>query len=267
VLLTYKAMENLRTYGKAPYNVVVIHGGPGAAGEMAGVARELKSGWGVLEPLQTAASLEGQIEELRTVLEKNGDLPVFLIGFSWGAWLSYIFTSRYPSFVKKLILIGSGPFEEKYAVRIEETRLNRLSEKERTEIESLYEVLDNPVGEDKNEAFVRLGVLFSKADAYDPIIYESEVIDCDVAIFQNVWKEAEELRRSGKLLQFGKHIRCPVVAIHGDYDPHPAEGVQKPLSVILKNFKLVLLENCGHKPWIERQARDEFYRILKQELH
>ena len=236
-------MKNLRTYGKPPFNVAVIHGGPGAAGEMAPVASELASGWGVLEPLQRAASLEGQIEELRTVLEDHADLPVFLIGFSWGAWLSFIFAANYPAFAKKLILIGSGPYEEKYAAGIQETRLNRLSEEERTEVNSLHEVLDNPVGEDKTKAFARFGALFSKADAYDPIAYESEVIDYQVDIFQSVWNEAAELRRSGKLLQLGGRIKCPVVAIHGDYDPHPAEGVQKPLSAILKNFRFILLAN------------------------
>ena len=75
-------MENLRTYGEAPFNVAVVHGGPGAAGEMAPVARELASDCGVLEPLQTAASLDGQVEELKAVLEKNADIPVTLIGFS-----------------------------------------------------------------------------------------------------------------------------------------------------------------------------------------
>jgi pimeloyl-ACP methyl ester carboxylesterase len=264
--LIYESMTSLRTYGKAPFNVAVIHGGPGAAGEMAPVARELSSGWGVLEPLQTKASLEGQIEELRTILEENANLPVFLIGFSWGAWLSFIFAANYPAFVRKLILIGSGPFEEKYAVRILRIRLNRLSEEERREVISLQEVLDNPAVGDKSKAFARFGVLFSKADMYDPTIDESEPIDCQVDIFQNVWKEASELRRSGKLLELGKQIKSPVVAIHGDYDPHPAEGVQKPLSVILKNFRFILLANCGHKPWIERQAKDRFYKILKEEL-
>jgi len=262
-------MKNLRKYGKAPYKIAVIHGGPGAGGEMAPVARELASGGGVLEPLQTAASLEGQIEELKTVLEKNGDLPVTLIGFSWGAWLSFIFAANYPAFVKKLILIGSGPYEEKYAAGIRETRLNRLSEEEKTEAKSIREVLNNPAAEDKNTAFARFGALFSKADAYDTIICESdesEVIDCQVDIFQSVWKEAKELRKSGKLLKLGKQIQCPVVAIHGDYDPHPAEGVQKPLSAILKSFQFILLKNCGHKPWIERQAKERFYDILKEEL-
>lgn len=267
MLLTIFLMKNLRTYGKTPFNVAVIHGGPGAAGEMAPVARELASERGILEPLQTAVSLEGQVEELKTVLEKKGDLPIILIGFSWGAWLSFIFAANYPAFVKKLILIGSGPYEEKYAERILETRLNRLSEEDRTEVKSLLEVLDNPEAEDKGKAFARFGALFSKADAYDPIMFESEVIDCRVDIFQRVWKDAGELRRSGKLLELGKHIKCPVAAIHGDYDPHPAEGVQKPLSAILKRFRFILLPNCGHKPWIERKAKEEFFRILEEELH
>jgi len=259
-------VKNLRTYGKAPFNVAIIHGGPGAAGEMAPVACELASGWGILEPLQTAASLEGQIEELKTVLKNNGDLPVTLIGFSWGAWLSFIFAANYPAIVKKLILIGSGAYEEKYAARIRETRLDRLSDEDRTEVKSLIKVLDNPTAEDKSTIFARFRALFSKADAYDPILYESEVIDYQVDIFQSVWKDAAELRRSGKLLELGKHIKCPVVAIQGDYDPHPAEGVQEPLSAILKSFRFILLQNCGHMPWIERQARDKFYGILKEEL-
>ena len=87
-------MKNLRQYGDSPFVVVVVHGGPGAAGEMAPVARELACSWGVLEPLQTAESLEGQVEELRTVLDNNADTPVVMIGHSWGAWLSYILAAR-----------------------------------------------------------------------------------------------------------------------------------------------------------------------------
>ncbi|MGD2093837.1 MAG: alpha/beta hydrolase, partial [Phycisphaerales bacterium] len=159
-----------------PFNVAVIHGGPGAPGEMAPVARELASEWGVLEPFQTAASIKGQVEELKNVLEKEAELPVTLIGFSWGAWLGFIAAADYPSLVKKLILIGSGGYEEKYAAGIHQTRLSRLSEEERKEIETLIEILDNPAAEDKKEAFERLGELCSKADAYEPMMCESEII-------------------------------------------------------------------------------------------
>ena len=259
-------MKNLRTYGEAPFSVAAIHGGPGAAGEMAPVARKLASSRGVLEPLQTATSLVGQIEELKTVLEKSGDLPVILIGFSWGAWLCFIFTADYPEFVKKLMLVGSGPFEEAYAARLQQTRLTRLSGEKRKEAESLIRALGYPASQGESTAFARLGALLSRADAYDPIRYESILIDYRPDIFQSVWRDAARLRRSGKLLEFAKRITCPVVGIHGDYDPHPAEGVQKPLSAVLKDFRFFLLKNCGHMPWIERQAKDEFYRILEEHL-
>jgi pimeloyl-ACP methyl ester carboxylesterase len=259
-------MRNFRKYGNKPFPVAVIHGGPGAPGEMAPLARELSSVTGVLEPLQTATTLEGQVSELKAVLEKNAALPLTLVGFSWGALLSFIFAARYPSFMRKLILVASAPYEEKYAANIAQTRLSRLSEGEREQALSLMQTLDDPATGDKNTPLARLGELMSQADSYDPLPHDDEILECRYGVFQGVWEQAKQLRSSGKLLELGKRIKCPVVAIHGDYDPHPAEGVVEPLSRILKDFRFILLEKCGHRPWLERSARDRFYNILKQEL-
>ena len=259
-------MENIRKYGNAPFNIAVIHGGPGAPGEMAPVAKELSKTFGVLEPLQTKSNIKEQLQELEIELKENGSLPMTLIGFSWGAWLSFVFAARNSSFVKKLILVSSGPFEERYALDIMRTRLSRLAEEERMTIDSLSEILNDPDRQDKNKAFAQLGELISKADSYDPLPYKSDVIEYQYDIFENVWNEAEELRGSGKLRALGKQIRCPVVAIHGDYDAHSAEGVKIPLSSVVKNFRFILLKDCGHRPWIERAAKDAFYTILKKEL-
>ena len=81
---------NYRTHGSPPYTVAVMHGGPGAAGDMAAVAERLARERGVLEPLQTASTLDRQVEELAAVLQQHGQPPVVLIGYSWGAWLSLI---------------------------------------------------------------------------------------------------------------------------------------------------------------------------------
>lgn len=54
---------NPRRYGKEPFKVVVVHGGPGAAGEMKTMAEELSKTFGVVEPLQTANSIKGQVED------------------------------------------------------------------------------------------------------------------------------------------------------------------------------------------------------------
>ena len=245
-------------YGRAPFGVAVIHGGPGAAGEMAPVAQELSTDRGILEPFQSEVSIQGQICELKDILCEQGSFPVTLIGFSWGAWLSLMVAARYPAYIKKLILIGSGPYEEKYAAQVQKTRLSRLSKKDKLG----FSALDKRNGPE----IERLGVLLSKADAYAPITKEPHTAVFRPDIFQSVWPEAVKARRSGRLLKCAKLIKCPVVAIHGDYDPHPAEGVKKPLSRAIRSFRFLLLENCGHKPWIERWAKEKFYRILKKEV-
>jgi pimeloyl-ACP methyl ester carboxylesterase len=260
-------LKNVRFYGSSPYNIAVIHGGPGAPGEVAPVARELSSLTGVLEPLQTKNSFEGQVQELRTVLKKHGKIPIILIGFSWGAFLSYVLAARYPELVRKLVLIGSGPFEEKYADNIVPDRISRLTENERIEAFTLIESINDPATPDKDKPMARLGELFAKADTYAPLpAQKNDVLKVSEEINRKVWMEAKPLRTSGELLKMGSRIPCPVIAIHGDYDPHLAVGVKGPLSRVIKDFRFILLEKCGHEPWRERYARDRFYDILKKEI-
>ena len=264
---------NPRVHGRPPYRIAVIHGGPGAGGEMAPVARRLSAERGVLEPIQTAASLEGQIAELTAVLSAHAEIPATLVGFSWGAWLSFLVAARHPAFVRKVILVGSGPFEESYVARLEATRRGRLNLPERAEYAAILKALDDPTTPEKDRPLARLGQLASITDSFDPVATEISVERAGLGaapsageIFQKVWSEASALRRTGTLLESGKLLRCPVVAIHGAHDPHPAEGVRDPLARVVKDFRFVLLAKCGHKPWIERQAREEFYAILRDEL-
>jgi pimeloyl-ACP methyl ester carboxylesterase len=260
--------KKLRTWGKPPYKVAVVHGGPGAPGYMATVAGELSKIAGILEPLQTKNSLEAQIQELHDVLTQNGVLPVILIGHSWGAMLSFMVTARYPALVKKLIMVGSGPFEKRYAENIDGDRLNRLSEKDRIEFLKLADIVNNGGKRERNKAMARFGELTAKADTYDPLPPEKEPEPMEVSeeINRLVWGEAKKLRVSGELTEMGEKINCPVIAIHGDYDPHLAEGISRPLTRVLKDFRFILLEKCGHYPWNETFAKDKFYEILKNEI-
>ena len=236
---------------------------------MAPVARRLARDYGTLEPIQTAATLEGQVQELKSILESHGHPPVALIGFSWGAWLSLIVAARYPTLVKKLLLVACGPLEERYVSALRDTRLSRLSADEKTEYESVVQALDSPATSDRDPLLSWLHKLASKADTYDGLMDqrdESDRLDRQGSVFQGVWDAAARLRSRGDLIGFAQDIQCPVIAIHGDYDPHPAAGVEEPLSGVLRDFRFVLLERCGHTPWMERQARERFYDILRAEL-
>jgi pimeloyl-ACP methyl ester carboxylesterase len=257
---------NCRSYGGPLIEVVVVHGGPGAQGEMAPVAKELSKNHGILEPLQTEDTVAGQIEELRSSIERSCTRPVILIGWSWGAWLSLMLAAEHPSLVRRLFLVSSGPFSQEYAEEIMHRRLSRLMPKDRKRTEYLLKVIRENDSLKDNKILEEFGTIMSKADSYSPLPGTSpeEDMTVDMNIYNKVWIEAEELRKSGKLLDYGKKIKCPVVVIHGDHDPHPYEGVREPLSRVLAGCEFILLPKCGHHPWQERFAKDKFYDILRK---
>lgn len=259
-------VDNIRLHGSEPYSVAVIHGGPGAPGEMAPVAERLSRGQGIIEPLQTADSINGQLEELKNQLDTVALYPVVLIGHSWGAFLSVIFAAKYPDKVSKLILVGSPVFADKYAADVMDNRMARLNEDDREKVKALLKSLESGPINDREESFRRLAALFTKTDSFDAAEEEYDVQPGQYRIYMMVWGEARDIRKNGRLLEIVQDIKCPVVAIHGDHDPHAAEGVKEPLSAVLEDFQFILLEHCGHEPWAEHQAREKFFRILNEQI-
>nr|NQU94600.1 alpha/beta hydrolase [Bacteroidota bacterium] len=259
-------LMDYRKYGSPPYHVILIHGGPGGAGSLAPVAQVLADDFGVLEPFQTETTIKGQVKELHEVLQTEGQTRYTLLGHSWGAWLALLYAAKYAQYVEKLILVASGPLEAKYAKNILDTRLQQLDSGERIRLDSLLKKLDDRSQADKNAVFGEIGKLIGKADSFCPVDSEKTNISINYEIFSHVWPEAERLRSSGKLVDKLSEIKCPVVAIHGDYDPHPYRGVEIPLQEKVNEFTFYLLENCGHEPWNERYARDQFFEVLKKEL-
>ncbi|MFO8000915.1 MAG: alpha/beta hydrolase, partial [Marinilabilia sp.] len=243
-------MQTTIKHGHHPFQTALLHGGPGASGEMGPVARELSHDLGVLELIQTEKSVNGQIEELHKQLTSCADLPVVLVGFSWGAWLGFLFAARYPELVKKLILISAGAFESQYNKDLMRIRLNRLNNQDRKEAERLMAFIR--AGRGDNAILGRFGKLMTIADSFDPDPHESKPVVPDMKIYQSIEPEASALRETGQLIRCADRIKCPGVAIHGDYDPHPAEGVEKPLTERLHDFKMIHLKKCGHVPWKER---------------
>jgi pimeloyl-ACP methyl ester carboxylesterase len=251
-------LANLRCHGQAPYAVVVVHGGPGARGSVAAIAREVsRRGISALEPLQTKDSVEGQLAELADCLERYTTSAAVLVGHSWGAWLGALLAARRPDLVRKLILVGCAPFEERYVARIRETRLAHVASNERREMQALLEA-----GADAE----RLFGLLHKADTYAADPTDVERSEFDAEIYARVWPKAAEMRRDGRLVDAVARIKCPVVAIHGSYDPHPAAGVREPLERVVKEFRWIVLDRCGHEPWRERYAREPFFDALYVEL-
>jgi pimeloyl-ACP methyl ester carboxylesterase len=255
-------VKQFRKYGEKPFDVVLVHGGPGAAGELEPLALRLSERFGVIEALQTKKSIKEQAEELYSTILKSSNAPVDLIGFSWGAWLSIIVTSQHNTLVRKLILISSGPIEQKYAHQVYSARLGRLKSKDRERFKQIVTELERNSIVNTVEAQLELGRILCSTDAFDPISAPDEKYELNTEVYQSIWPEASALRESGRLLEMVKHITCPVIAIHGDYDPHPVQGIIEPLSLLLNDFTYHILDSCGHKPWIEKYASKMFYQLL-----
>jgi pimeloyl-ACP methyl ester carboxylesterase len=57
-------------------------------------------------------------------------------------------------------------------------------------------------------------------------------------------------------------IRCPVLMLDGDYDPHPGALIRAGLEPFILQLEHHELANCGHYPWREREVRGEFSQTL-----
>lgn len=264
-----EVVKNVRFYGNKPYKVAVVHGGPGALGSVAAIARELSKDVGVIEPLQTRDSISELLIELDEVIVASGDQPLTLIGHSWGAWFVFLYAARYPEKVRKIILVGSGPFEVEYIAEISKTRMKHLSKTECEEFDKLLKRLDSDQETKKDELLKRLGELVDKSDNYCTFEIETDKDDwlpAEGDKYSVIWKEAAVLRETGELLSLADQINCSVIAIHGEYDPHPIDGVKMPLANKVKDFHCYSLNKCGHNPWKEKYAYQEFYEILRKEL-
>ncbi len=253
---------NRRLHGLPPYRVAVVHGGPGATGSVADLASELGRYFGTIEPFQTRESIDELVSELRDLLP---DSPVVLIGHSWGAWLSIIFASAYPDIVKKLILVSSGPFNEGYVPCIERKRLDKLDKYgKKAYFDLMVKIAETP---DDNSYLLKFARLISEADNYSILPESSEnPLKIDIRLYRSIWSEALLLRRSGSLLNLAGKVDAKIVVIHGKDDPHPYKGVEKPLREANIDIGFHLLFRCGHYPWREIHAREEFLNILISEI-
>lgn len=255
----------VRKHGKEPYRIVVLHGGPGAAGSAFGLAGLISGEYGVLEPMQSKNTIGDLEEELLQQIEENCSGKVILAGHSWGAWLAGLFAERFPDKVEKVILIGCGPLDESYVSQIGERRKGNMSPGEAEEFDRILRQIEDGFGK-KDECLRRLGEICDRADGYQEEESMGDKAEVNGDLYEKIWKEAAALRRSGKLLERFRRVSCPLVLIQGAADPHPPEGVIQPLRDCNVDIKLYVLDQCGHTPWREKYAREEFAGVLFSEL-
>ncbi len=262
----------VRFYGESGPYVVLLHGGPGAAGQMGPVGRRLGGRFRVIEPLQRASG-EVPLTVARHVVDLYDvfraplqEGPVRLVGFSWGAMLALTYAARHPSEVERLILVGCGTFDRGSREAYEAAMTERTGADQRRRFEDITARLAvEPDPQRRNELFAEFGSLSTRIQAFDPLPTDSDdETFYDETGFRETWRDALRLQQQGIQPAEFARIEAPVTMIHGDADPHPGRLIYESLAPLVRDVQYRELSRCGHTPWIERHAREAFYELLSE---
>ncbi len=239
-----------RTYGTSGPVIFVLHGGPAAVGEAAPIARGLATCFRAVEPFQrgsgdTPLTVTQHVEDLHELIQS---MPCRqrpgIVGESWGAMLALAYLAAHPSTIAALVLVGCGTFD-----KVSRAQMNRTIR-------------------ERSEALCTSAERRQAArDVYD---YDPEPDDeavdppqsFDAKAHAETWNSMLEAQKKGIYPSAFSSIKVPVLMIHGAYDPHPGRMIYKVLSKCMPQIEYNELSNCGHSPWKERQAREQFFRTM-----
>ena len=246
---------------------MVLHGGPGAPGSAAPLARDLGETFSVLEPLQRRAGPESltvdrHVADLAAVAPEHA----VVVGWSWGAMLALSYAAAHPKRVGGVVLVGCGTYHEDERRDYKQRVQDLLGDDGRAREAALRERIAAAPDETTRDALVgELGALFMDAETVDALPGPSlgEDLPVDAAGNRETWDDALRLQAAGIEPQRFASIDAPVLMLHGDTDPHPGPGTRDRLRAVVPQLTYVEFERCGHEPWRERHARAPFLATLR----
>jgi pimeloyl-ACP methyl ester carboxylesterase len=101
--------------------------------------------------------------------------------------------------------------------------------------------------------------------ALDEAVCRPEV-EFDFRAHQETWDDELRLQAEGVHPGSFSAIRSDVLMVHGDVDPHPGLMVRDSLRPYVPQLEYRELARCGHSPWLERHARETFFRVVREWL-
>ena len=263
-------------YGKqgAP-QLLVLHGGPGAdhcyllpqmlhLGEKFDLLFYDQRGSGKSKSdARIPVTWETHVEDLAKVVGEFRLIPLSIVGYSWGAMLGLLYLieqqkGREHRKPDRMALINPAPLTRGYRLQFE-AEFNRRQQG--PAIQRMREELTASGLREKDPATYRqrafeLGVAgyFSNPEnARD--LTPFRVVG---RVQQSVWDSLGDF----DLIRDLEGIRIPSIVIHGRDDPIPTASSVEAAQAL--GTKLVLLDDCGHVPYVERPT--ELFAALDQFL-
>ncbi len=245
--------------------LVVLHGGPGAhhdylLPQMLHLAEryqllfyDQRGGGKSQSHDREPISWRTHVEDLAAVVRELGVDPLSIVGYSWGGLLAVLYSleaaenAAMPA-PSRLVLIDPAPlarryrkeFEAEFAKRQQGPPIQRMRE----------ELAQSGLRETDPDAWRQRSFELSVAGYFSHPENARDLTPFRVMgrIQQSVW---DSLGDYDLIPRLGS-IRCPTLFVHGRDDPIPAASSIEGAKAM--KAQLVLLDDCGHVPYVERPA-------------
>ncbi|UCF22930.1 MAG: alpha/beta hydrolase [Ralstonia sp.] len=259
----------VRRYGTHGPTVIVLHGGPGAPGSMAPIARSLSDAFQVLEPLQrgsgdTQLTVGRHVADLHEVVRSNCARPPALVGHSWGAMLALAYAAEHPDAASSLALVGCGTFDEWSRERMQAIRRERLGRD--AEVLRNLEVRAPEGSRDAEAQLLAAANLIHRCDTVALLPHEDETLAFDAQAYEETWGNMLGLQHDGIYPRAFRAIQQPAIMLHGAEDPHPGRMIHASVVSHMPQLEYREFERCGHYPWLEVEAHKPFHAALREWL-
>ena len=294
----------VRTYGASETSgpeVVVLHGGPGAAGYMAPVARGLAGQFRITEPFQRAAvpgermTVACHVADLDRLLrtlpgtsyepspaQRLAPRPATapapspdsrmvpslapapaLLGSSWGAMLALAWAASHPDAAGPIVLIGCGTFHRTSRAHMQATLDARTTPDLRQRLKQLP--VEYPDSDSRLKARAELLLPLYSYELIRPDV-DMELGSVDSKAHIETWQDMIRLQEEGVYPEAFAAIGSPVLILHGAADPHPGRMILDSLKPFLPQIEYHEWERCGHYPWLEKHVHQDFFALLSSWL-
>lgn len=253
--------------------MLVLHGGPGAEQDyllpqmlaLESAQRDLvfydqRGGGKSRTDDRTPITWETQVADMARVIAElelaAGDRGLTVVGYSWGGLLAMLYAieataDRVAPPPSRLVLIDPAPVNRAFRDQFEKEFAARQS---------------GPIVRELRDELAASGLRESDPDAYRQRSFELSVAGYfadprrahDLTPFrvvgrvqQSIWESLGDfdLTRPGML----DAVRTPALVVHGRQDPIPLASSEAAARSL--RARLVVLENCGHVPYVEQSQQ------------
>jgi len=252
--------------------ILIIHGGPGLSHHyllpnLKSLSEKYKlifydqraSGSSAQDLDANSVTIDNFIKDIDALREAFDLKTLNIMAHSWGGILAMKYATIYPNNIRSLILVNSVGANSEIANLSNIELAKRFTDEDslqRTQILKSEEFQKRSA--ESIESLMKLGFkhqFYNKSylDSLDLSINENYLITSQ--LLQNLSDDLNDFDFHADL----KTIQCPTLLIYGNYDPLTQLAAIK-IHESIDNSELVILEKCGHFPFIEKE--EEFRKVL-----